>query len=162
MEKMDEAKTVLPSIDAVIIDSAIWRKSRTGGKFYNRVTGEPWVHPADLLRANKSVAETDAERAVWKERFRALAAEMEKEKKGTTKGVRWVAECLGVSRQRASVLLNSGRILGARRDAISGAWDLSKLLMVTVEPGKRGPRLKARRSEKKTGSLKHRIDHLVP
>lgn len=152
MEKMDETKTVLPSMDVVIIDSAIWKKSRRDGKFYNRVTGERWVHPADLLRANQAVDESDAERAVREERLQAWSAEMEKrEKKRTTKGVRWVAECLGVSRQRASVLLNSGRILGARRDAISGAWDLSKLLMVTVEPGKRGPRLKARRSERRLG-----------
>jgi hypothetical protein len=155
MEKMDEGEKVLPPLDMVIIDSAIWKKSRRDGKFYNRVTGERWVHPADLLRAKNPVAETDAERALWKDRLQALSAEMDKrEKKRMMKGVRWLAESLGVSRQRASVLLNTGRIVGAKRNPVSRAWDLSRLLMVSVAPGKRGPKMNVCRPEKKTRSLR--------
>jgi hypothetical protein len=149
MENAGEIKTDLPSLDMVIIDSAIWKKNRRDGKFYHRVTGEPWVHPSDVLRAKKSIAETDAERAVWKQRLQVLSTEMEKsEKKRLMKGVRWLAESLGVSRQRASVLLNAGRIPGAKRDPVSGAWDLSQLLMVWVAPGTRGPRMNTCRPEK--------------
>lgn len=155
MEKTSEIKTDLLSLDMVIIDSAIWKKSRRNGKFYHRVTGEPWVHPSDVLRAKNPIAATDAERAVWEQRLQTLSAEMEKrEKKRLMKGVRWLAESLGVSRQRASVLLNAGRIIGAKRDPVSGAWDLSQLLMVSVAPGTRGPRMNACRPDKKTRSLR--------
>lgn len=144
MEKTGDIKTDLSPLDMVIIDSAIWKKSRRDGKFYHRVTGEPWVHPSDLLRGKNPPSETDAERAVWEQRLQVLSAEMEKrEKKRLMKGVRWLAESLGVSRQRASVLLNAGRIVGAKRDPVSGAWDLSQLLVVSVAPGKRGPRMSA-------------------
>ena len=46
-------------------------------------------------------------------------------------------------RQRASKLLNDGRITGAVRDPATGAWDLSRLATASVRTGKRGPKLGA-------------------
>lgn len=63
------------------------------------------------------------------------------------RGAAWLGRELGVSRQRASVLLNSGRVLGAHRDPETGAWDLSKLILVTIVRGTRGPKPRRHRSK---------------
>ena len=65
------------------------------------------------------------------------------------RGTQWLAKYLGVSRQRASKLLNAGRVTGAVRNAVTGAWDLSRLAETSVRAGKRGPRLGVFREEKK-------------
>ena len=46
-------------------------------------------------------------------------------------------------RQRASKLLNDGRIAGTVRDPVTGAWDLSRLAAASVRAGMRGPKLGA-------------------
>lgn len=60
------------------------------------------------------------------------------------RGATWLAAVLGVSKQRARKLLAEGRIKRAKRDPITGEWDLSHVLVVSVVPGKRGPKLRKR------------------
>jgi len=70
---------------------------------------------------------------MWRKRVAKLAQKR--------RGTRWLAELLGVSRQRASKLLNQGRVLGAVRDLRSGEWDLSGCIG-QVRAGRRGPHLR--------------------
>ena len=69
------------------------------------------------------------------------------------RGTRWLAERLGVSRQRASALLNSGRVVGASWNPLTGAWDCSRCLFSQVRPGTRGPRLGAKLTKKRQVAL---------
>lgn len=54
-----------------------------------------------------------------------------------TNPVRFLAKQLGVSRQRASRLLNEGRILGAFKGP-DGLWRVP--VLPSIVPGERGPR----------------------
>ncbi len=109
--------TVAPPCKVWVSKGVRWMADSTG-HIWNADTGEVWEVP----------------KPVW---------EVTKDKE--IRGTKWLAETLGVSRQRASKLLNSGRVVGAVRNPNTGAWDLSRLLFTQVREGKRGPRLGANR-----------------
>ena len=157
--------TVAPAIAGVwIVDETVW-KIKADGRIVNRATGE--LHPDQIREreaekpkvwtangkrwtVNEAGQVCDADSGeVWIDPNAAREVGQMKERRGT----KWLAEYLGVSRQRASKLLNAGRVTGAVRNADTGAWDLSRLAMTSIRAATRGPRLGVFREGKK-GALR--------
>lgn len=157
---MSEITVAPPIAGLLVVEDAVW-KIKADGRIVNRVTGE--LHPNQIREreagkpkvwtangkrwtVNEAGQVCDADTGeVWIDPNADREIGQAKEVRGT----KWLAEYLGVSRQRASKLLNAGRVTGAVRNAATGAWDLSRLAMTAVRAGKRGPRLGAFRQEKK-------------
>jgi hypothetical protein len=59
--------------------------------------------------------------------------------------VAWMVKAYGISRQRATRLLASGRVLNAFQMAPGGVWLLPALSGLVVYPGRRGPKLGTRK-----------------
>jgi hypothetical protein len=152
--------TVAPPIPSLwTIDKNVWKIQRDG-RIVNRLTGERhpnqirdleakepkiWTASGKRWTVNEAGKICDADTGeVWVDPDEDRRIGHGKEKRGT----KWLAKYLGISRQRASKLLNDGRIMGAVRDA-AGAWDLSRLATASVTAGKRGPRLSAFGQKKK-------------
>lgn len=156
--------TVAPRIPGLlVVEDAVWN-IKTDGRIVNRVTGEfhpdqirereaekprVWTAGGKCWTVNEAGQVCDADTGeVWIDSDAGREIGQVKEMRGT----KWFAKYLGVSRQRACNLLNARRVTGAVRDAVTGAWDLSRLATTSVRAGKRGPRLGIFRQEKK-GSL---------
>ena len=153
--------TVAPPIPGLfIVEDAVW-KIKADGRIVNRLTGElhpdqirdreaekprDWIAGGKRWTVNEAGQVCDADSGeVWIDPNADRKIGQAKEMRGT----KWLAKYLGVSRQRASKLLNAGRVTGAVRNAVTGAWDLSRLATTSVRAGKRGPRLSVFRQEKK-------------
>jgi hypothetical protein len=118
-------ETVAPPIPGLwIIDRTVW-KIKADGRIVNRLTGERHPNQVRDLEAKKPKIWTaggkrwtvneagkicDADTGeVWVDPDEDRRIGHGKDKRGT----QWLARYLGVSRQRASKLLNDGRITGA-------------------------------------------------